>query len=57
VLACLTTARLPHFRCIDLPDAIDFAYPAVKVAHDYLALPVWLSGKSLRAAWTARRPG
>ncbi len=32
---------------IDLPERLEFAYPIVKIAHDFVALPVWLAGKAL----------
>jgi hypothetical protein len=43
----VTTARVRHFRMIALPERLEFAYPIVKVAHDYMALPLWLAGKAL----------
>ena len=43
----LLTARVPHFRTVDLPDRLSFLYPAVRLGHDFVALPVW---KALRSA-------
>jgi len=37
----VTTPRVQHFRAVKLPDRWFAAYRAVKLAHDYLALPVW----------------
>ena len=37
----LLTARVPHFRAIDLPDRLSFLYPAVRLGHEFVALPVW----------------
>jgi predicted O-linked N-acetylglucosamine transferase (SPINDLY family) len=48
----LLTARVPHFRAIDLPDRLSFLYPAVRLGHDFLALPVW---KALNQRATNRR--
>ncbi len=55
--ASLTTARLQHLRMVDLPAPLGFTYPVVKIAHDYLALPLWLAGKSVVSRWPGRRPG
>jgi hypothetical protein len=55
VFASVMTARVQHLRMIDLPDRLAFAYPALKVAHDYLALPIWLAGKAILAGRPARR--
>ncbi|MEJ0020634.1 MAG: nucleotidyltransferase family protein [Acetobacteraceae bacterium] len=41
----LLTARVAHFRSVDLPDALAFLYPAVRLGHDFVALPLW---KALR---------
>jgi hypothetical protein len=38
--ATLFTARLRHFRTIDLPDWLCFLYPAVKIMQDHVAIPV-----------------
>lgn len=45
--ATLTAVRPQHFRMLDLPASLSFAYPAVKIAHDYLARPLWLAGKGI----------
>lgn len=37
----ICTPRTQHFRALDLPDRLGFLYPAVKLGHDYLALPLW----------------
>lgn len=37
----LLTARVTHFRSLDLPDGLAFLYPAVRLGHDYIALPLW----------------
>ncbi len=37
----LLTARVTHFRSVDLPDGLAFLYPAVRLGHDFLALPLW----------------
>ncbi|HEX3347702.1 MAG TPA: nucleotidyltransferase family protein [Acetobacteraceae bacterium] len=37
----LFAARVPHFRNVDLPDPLSFMYPAVRLAHDFVAIPVW----------------
>ena len=37
----LLTARVTHFRSLDLPDGLAFLYPAVRLGHDFLALPLW----------------
>jgi hypothetical protein len=50
LLRTATTPRVPHFHAVDLPDRLDFAYPLVKLAHDYVALPVWLAGKTIVAS-------
>jgi len=56
-VASLTTARLQHLRMINLPAPFSFAYPAVKVAHDYLALPIWLACKAVQSRRPHRRAG
>jgi len=53
----LTTARVQHFRMLDLPDWLEFAYPLFKVAHDYVALPAWLAGKAVMARVRAATTG
>ena len=52
-----TTARLQHFRMITLGAPFACAYPAVKLLHDYLALPLWLSGKALLSGRHGGRSG
>jgi hypothetical protein len=37
----LLTARVTHFRSLDLPDGLACLYPAVRLGHDFLALPLW----------------
>lgn len=37
----LLTARVPHFRNVDLPDRLSFLYPAVRLGQDFLVLPAW----------------
>jgi hypothetical protein len=37
----LFAARVPHFRNVDLPDRLSFLYPLVRLAHDFLVMPVW----------------
>lgn len=44
----LLTARTAHFRSVDLPDALAFLYPAVRIGHDALALPLWKGLQRLR---------
>ncbi|MSP03362.1 MAG: hypothetical protein EXR07_20315 [Acetobacteraceae bacterium] len=39
--ATLFTARVQHFRFLDLPAGLGFLYPFVRIGHDYLALPLW----------------
>ena len=41
VARTLLTARVPHYGVIELPDALIPLYPAVRVAHDFVALPLW----------------
>jgi hypothetical protein len=53
----LTAVRPHHFRMLHLPAPVSFAYPAVKVAHDYLALPVWRAGKAVVRTARRRRQG
>jgi hypothetical protein len=44
----LLTARVTHFRSLDLPDELAFLYPAIRLGHDFLALPRW---KALHSEW------
>ncbi len=44
----LTTARVTHFRSIDLPVPLSFLYPIVRLCHDFVALPVWQALKVRR---------
>ena len=37
----LFVARIPHFRNIDLPDQLSFLYPAVRLGHDFVMMPIW----------------
>ena len=39
--ATLFTARVQHFRFVDLPEWLSFLYPLVRIGHDYVALPLW----------------
>jgi hypothetical protein len=41
VAATLLTARVQHFRVVDLPERLAFLYPLVRLGHDYVALPLW----------------
>lgn len=43
--ATITTPRMQHFRMVNLPHRLAFLYPAVKVMHDYIALPLWLAAR------------
>ena len=43
----LTAVRPHHFRLLTLPPALFFAYPFVRLVHDYLALPLWRAGKAV----------
>ena len=37
----LFLARIPLFRNIDLPDGLSFLYPAVRLGHDFVMMPIW----------------
>jgi hypothetical protein len=41
-LATLLTPREQHFGLVRLPDQFFFLYRPIKVAHDYVLLPIWL---------------
>jgi Uncharacterised nucleotidyltransferase len=41
VTATLLTARVQHFRFVDLPGGLAVLYPLVRIGHDYVALPLW----------------
>lgn len=43
----LVTPRVQHFEALPLPDTLFFAYYPFKLAHDYIALPLWLAAKKL----------
>jgi hypothetical protein len=53
VVRTVTTPREMHYAIMPLPDLLFFLYTPVKLAHDYVVLPFWKSGKRL----TARRDG
>ncbi|HEX2116278.1 MAG TPA: nucleotidyltransferase family protein [Alphaproteobacteria bacterium] len=53
VIRTVTTPRDMHYSIVKLPDALFFLYTPIKLVHDYLLLPFWMSGKRL----TARRDG
>jgi hypothetical protein len=53
VFRTVTTPREMHYAMVPLPDRLFFLYTPVKLAHDYVALPFWKSGKRL----AARRDG
>ena len=40
-LGTLFTARVQHFRAVDLPEWLRFLYPLVRLGHDFIALPLW----------------
>jgi hypothetical protein len=44
----LLAARVPHFRTIDLPDRLSFLYPAMRIGHDFVALPLWKAVRGRR---------
>jgi hypothetical protein len=48
-----TTPSNIHYALIRLPDSILWAYPLIKVARDYLLLPVWVTLKWLVHAYRA----
>jgi hypothetical protein len=48
ILRTITTPRDKHFALVKLPEWLFFGYPLVKLAHDYLALPVWMMAKHFR---------
>ena len=45
----ITQPRVQHFQCLRMPDALFALYWPFKLAHDYIALPVWLMVKRPRA--------
>ncbi len=45
--ATLTTPRVQHLRLFDSPPVMDWVLPIVKVSHDYLAKPIWLTGRKV----------
>ncbi|GGJ03444.1 nucleotidyltransferase domain-containing protein [Neoroseomonas lacus] len=47
VVATTTTARLHHYRMFELAGPLAVAYPGVKLAHDYVAAPLWSALKAL----------
>ena len=48
VLRTATTPTEKHYRLIALPDGLRFVYVPLKVAHDYVAWPLWQLGKLAR---------
>lgn len=44
----LTTPQFIHYHMIKLPEPMVFAYPLVKLVHDYLLLPLWRLGRGRR---------
>jgi hypothetical protein len=46
--ATMLTPREQHFGLVRLPDRLFFLYYPVKVAHDYILLPIWLLLKRAR---------
>lgn len=48
LLRTITTPRVQHFGIIGFPDALFFLYTPLKLAHDYVALPLWKVGKRLK---------
>ncbi|MDP6351109.1 MAG: nucleotidyltransferase family protein [Alphaproteobacteria bacterium] len=44
------TPRVQHFEMLPLPDRLFFVYYAIKPAHDYIALPLWIAAKRLQVA-------
>ena len=49
VAATMLTPREHHFGIVKLPDRLFFLYCPIKVAHDYVLLPIWLIRKRVRA--------
>jgi hypothetical protein len=49
VLRTVLTPRESHFSVVRLPDSLFFLYYPLKLAHDYVLLPFWKSGKRLTA--------
>jgi hypothetical protein len=47
VFRTVTTPRIQHFEMLPLPDHLFAVYYAIKPAHDYIALPLWLTVKRL----------
>lgn len=47
VIRTIVTPQLPHLRLIALPEACVWAYPSIKIARDYLVLPLWLIGNAV----------
>ena len=60
----LVTPREKHYALVKLPVPLRFLYPAIKLVHDYLMLPLWHrlpaaavaeeTRDRVRADWTAR---
>ncbi len=48
----LTQPREPHFASIAIPDRLFFLYTPYKIAHDYVALPIWRRCKGTAPATT-----
>ena len=45
----LLAARVPHYRAVDLPDSLIGLYPLVRLAHDFVALPLWRAYRKIAA--------
>jgi len=45
----VTQPRTQHFETLSLPDRLFVLYWPLKLVHDYVALPLWLAVKRLRA--------
>jgi hypothetical protein len=52
----LFLARIPHFRNIDLPDRLSFLYPAVRLCHDFVMMPIWRALGAGRAKSAEKSP-
>jgi hypothetical protein len=46
--ATLLTARVKHFRMIELPGPLSRLYPLVRVGHDFVGSPVWRLARARR---------
>jgi hypothetical protein len=43
VLRTVATPRTIHFKMVRLPPALFFLYVPLKLGHDYVAQPLWLT--------------